>query len=325
MRDIIIVYGIGKDYIRQKCYIESEFDILAYSDKNAGADRSFENLISPEHIKDYDYDKIYITSRKYYMEIQDILINRFGISGTRIISENDMWWGIEEKRNSKVRDKWVIDKLKTIPEDSTLLDAGAGNMKYKKFCEHLRYMSQDFGEYDVNSDNEGLQSAEKWESGKCDLICDISNIPIDDGSVDAVLCTEVLEHVKDPVIVIKELSRIIRPGGRLLLTAPFCSLTHMAPFYYTNGFSRFWYQEHLSHNKMMIKEFKPYGNWFLYLAQELERASFIASRYGNGLSESEMKSIITCEKIMLNQCENDTGSEEVLCFGCMIETEKLIA
>ncbi len=52
------------------------------------------------------------------------------------------------------------------------------------------------------------------------LIADATNIPIRDGSIGTVLCTEVLEHVPDDFAVVAEVSRILKLGGRLILTVP---------------------------------------------------------------------------------------------------------
>jgi SAM-dependent methyltransferase len=46
----------------------------------------------------------------------------------------------------------------------------------------------------------------------------IDAIPVDDGSFDVVLCLQVLEHVPDPAAAVRELRRVVRPGGRVLLT-----------------------------------------------------------------------------------------------------------
>jgi len=62
-----------------------------------------------------------------------------------------------------------------------------------------------------------------------DVISDITSIPLPDASFDACLCTEVLEHLPHPIEALRELARLLRPGGRLILTAPFCSLTHFSP------------------------------------------------------------------------------------------------
>jgi len=49
---------------------------------------------------------------------------------------------------------------------------------------------------------------------------DIVSIPLLDSSLDAVICSEVLEHVNSPQESIKELIRVLKPGGVLALSVP---------------------------------------------------------------------------------------------------------
>lgn len=51
-------------------------------------------------------------------------------------------------RNDASRDAWVKERLAAVPSGLSLLDAGAGGGRYRKACAHLRYVSQDFGQYD---------------------------------------------------------------------------------------------------------------------------------------------------------------------------------
>jgi len=51
-----------------------------------------------------------------------------------------------------------------------------------------------------------------------DLHGSLEAIPADDASFDVVLCLQVLEHVPDPGAAIRELHRVVRPGGRVLLS-----------------------------------------------------------------------------------------------------------
>lgn len=51
-------------------------------------------------------------------------------------------------------------------------------------------------------------------------------LPFGDDSVDAVLCTQVMEFVEDPAALMAEITRCLRPGGRLILTVPFTSNQH---------------------------------------------------------------------------------------------------
>ena len=133
------------------------------------------------------------------------------------------------RNNKATRDLWLEKTLSDIPKKSKILDVGAGELRYKKYCKHLEYVSQDFGQYDGKGDSKGLQT-EKWDNSKLDIISDITNIPVSDASFDAIMCIEVFEHIPDPIKAIKEFSRILKQGGGAnfdcsnLLTYPFCSI-----------------------------------------------------------------------------------------------------
>ena len=113
------------------------------------------------------------------------------------------------------------------------------------------------------------------------IISDISNIPVEGGSFDSVLCVEVIEHIPNPILAIKEFQRIIRPGGHLILTAPFNSLTHYAPYHYSTGFSKYYYEKHLPENGFEILEITPNGDFFDFLSQEIRRINDVVETYGN--------------------------------------------
>src|SRR5689334_11524292 len=46
------------------------------------------------------------------------------------------------------------------------------------------------------------------------------DLPFRGGAFDVVLSTEVLEHTPDPIVGLRELTRVVAPGGRLILTTP---------------------------------------------------------------------------------------------------------
>jgi SAM-dependent methyltransferase len=183
-------------------------------------------------------------------------------------------------------------------------------------------VSQDFAQYDGGAaDRAGLHST--WDTSRTDIICDITSIPETDGAFDAVMCTEVIEHVPDAVAALRELARLVRPGGYLIVTAPFCSLTHMAPYHFATGFSRYFYREHLPRLGFNILDLEENGNFFEFLAQETRRLRSIAKRYVGGvLRDDELAAINTVLTALRRLSAADMGSVEMLHFGCHVFARK---
>ena len=178
------------------------------------------------------------------------------------------------------RVRWLKGVLAAIPAGWRLLDAGAGELRNRPFCRHLKYVSQDFGQYEGTGDGKGLQTG-TWDTSKVDIVSDITAIPEPDRAFDAILCSEVLEHVPNPTEVLDEFSRLLKPGGQLILTAPLASWVHFAPYHYCTGFSRYWYEYHLPRRGFRIAELSPNGDWFAYCRQEMLRLGSMARRYGD--------------------------------------------
>jgi len=182
--------------------------------------------------------------------------------------------------NEENRQSWLKKTLFSLPQGARILDAGAGELRNRPLCKHLTYVSQDFCQYEGRGDGKGLQTGQ-WDTSLIDLVCDVNSIPEPDSSFDAILCSEVLEHVPDPTRPLDEFKRLLKPGGKLILTAPFASLVHFAPHYYSSGFSRYWYEHHLSQRGFFIEELVPNGDWFAYCQQEVMRLGRTARQYGD--------------------------------------------
>lgn len=181
--------------------------------------------------------------------------------------------------NEEGRNRWLAQTLALIPPGLRILDAGAGELRNKPLCGHLIYVSQDVCQYAGTGDARGLQTG-SWNTSKVDLVCDIVAVPQPDASFDVILCSEVLEHLPDVLKALDEFARLIKPGGKLIVTAPFASLVHFAPYHYATGFSRYWYEYHLPRRNFVIQQLTPNGDWFSYLKQELLRLPGMARRYG---------------------------------------------
>lgn len=67
------------------------------------------------------------------------------------------------------------------------------------------------------------------ENVDADLVGSVDALPVEDGTFDIVLCTQVLEHVDDPAGAVRELHRATAPGGRVLLSTHGVMLYHPNP------------------------------------------------------------------------------------------------
>src|SRR4051794_9854427 len=113
---------------------------------------------------------------------------------------------------------FVARAAASVPAGSKVLDAGAGAAPYRELFEGRIYTTTDW----ANTPHpEGLQA---------DVIAPIDDLPFEDAAFDCVVCTEVIEHVADPVAALAELRRVLAPGGSAWVTAPFVWEFHEEPY-----------------------------------------------------------------------------------------------
>jgi|GEM_PF-359053 len=218
-------------------------------------------------------------------------------------------------QNESTRLAWLENVLTNLPSGLRLLDAGAGERQFAKFCSHLDYVAQDFAAYNGEGDGKGLQMG-SWDQTQLDIISDITAIPELNASFDVILCVEVFEHLPDPIAALKEFSRLLRSGGQLIITAPFCSLTHFAPYHFYSGFNRYFYETHLPAQGFKIVEMTENGDFFEYVAQEIRRLPFMVEHYTqNVLQNQDSLALDSMLEILERVAIDGQKSAELLCFG----------
>jgi SAM-dependent methyltransferase len=99
-----------------------------------------------------------------------------------------------------------------------VLDAGAGRAQYRGLFAHARYETADF------------MAVKGKKYRQPDYVCDLVAIPVEDARFDHVVCTQVLEHLPEPLRVVAELGRVLKPGGTLWLSAPLFYAEHEKPY-----------------------------------------------------------------------------------------------
>lgn len=221
------------------------------------------------------------------------------------------------------RNAWVISKLSKIPSGKSILDVGAGEMPYKSFCKHLKYKSQDFGKYTGENVEIGIKSG-RYDTEKVDIISDILKIPVKPKSFDFVLCTEVFEHISDPLKALKEISRINKE--ELILTAPFASLTHFYPYFFYTGFSEQFYRVNLPKFGYQIKEIYTYGNYFDLIGIELMRLPLMVLGYSKLLTPFALVFVLLAIPLLIFLRilgRLYPQSKEIFCFGICVLAKKI--
>ncbi len=131
--------------------------------------------------------------------LNDELISKYNIVNTEAVSSNNYDKNVYN----------LIDKYK----EGFILDCGAG--RRDEYYENI--VNFEIVDYDTT-----------------DIVGVGENLPFKDSSFDAVISLSVLEHVKDPFLCAKEISRVLKPGGELICSVPFLQPFHGYPHHYYN-------------------------------------------------------------------------------------------
>ena len=92
-----------------------------------------------------------------------------------------------------------------------------------------------------------------------DVECDLNQpLPLESAQFDTIVISEVLEHIADPELTWAEMTRLLKPGGKLILSVPFLYRIHEAPHDYYR-YTEFALRRFAEKNKLAIREFHAFG------------------------------------------------------------------
>ncbi|GAB4244108.1 MAG: methyltransferase domain-containing protein [Acidobacteriota bacterium] len=153
--------------------------------------------------------------------------------------------------------EWVAEAAESAPPGAWVLDAGAGEGRFRGRFRHCRYVGLDAAVGDRS-----------WDYSHLDVLGRLESLPFAAARFDVAIHTQVLEHVRDPRVVLQELGRVLRPGGRLFLTAPQGWPEHQVPEDYFR-FTRYALRHLLESAGFVVEELEPMGGYFHYLGHRL--------------------------------------------------------
>jgi len=123
-----------------------------------------------------------------------------------------------------------------------VLDVGCGQKPYISLFNFSEYIGMDVE-----------QSGHPHQNEEIDVFYDGKIFPFPDHSFDSVITSQVLEHVFTPDLFLKEINRVLKPGGKLLLSVPFVWDEHEQPYDFAR-YSSFGLKHLLQENNFTIEK-----------------------------------------------------------------------
>lgn len=173
---------------------------------------------------------------------------------------------------SREYDRYYIRRFVTehaltkLTPGARVLDAGSGNREEQIFRQEILDLGAELTTCDAKA-NEGV-----------DVEADLHALPFPDGSFDVLLCIQVLEHVRYPDVSCSEFHRVLKPGGRVIVTVPQIThtLTDGQPPHYFN-FTRHGIEACLVTAGLQITCIEAQGGHFCVLGQMLHYSMRVLS------------------------------------------------
>jgi len=160
--------------------------------------------------------------------------------------------------NTFLMNRLLAQAAGELPVSARVLDAGAGEGRFRELFAHTNYVGVDLAVGDS-----------MWNYSALDAINSLERLCFADDTFDVVVFTQVMEHLPEPGAVLAEIARVLRPGGLLILVAPQSWHAHQIPhdFY---RYTAYGIRHLLTKNGLAIDEIKPLGGYFWYLSFQLQ-------------------------------------------------------
>jgi SAM-dependent methyltransferase len=143
-----------------------------------------------------------------------------------------------------------------------LLDLGCGNRPYRPLLRNVSH----YVPYDVTT-----------VDSKPEVVGQGGALPFASETFDTVLSTQVLEHVPEPGRMIAEIARVLKPAGRLLLSAPQAWRLHEQPHDYYR-YTRYGLEHLLCQHGLRLISIEPQGGAWILVGQIVNNILWRAPR-----------------------------------------------
>ncbi len=199
-------------------------------------------------------------------------------------------------KDKVINDKWYsfrryfVDefffKNTTFFTDKEVIDIGG-----KKFKKR--------GEFDINKINPNVKYANISPKEEPDYLCDASSIPVENETFDCVILAEVIEHVPNPIDVLKESYRILKTDGYLFITVPFHFHIHADPYDY-GRYTDFWFYEKSKEIGFTDIKIEKQGLFFSVIANMIKLAYYEMVKH-NKLNKLQSKIFNRIVKVIIKK------------------------
>lgn len=210
----------------------------------------------------------------------------------------------------------IVNALKQVRhkvKSGIILDVGCGMKPYKSLLNTS-------GSIYYGTDYPITMEGSYGKSTKADFFSESTLLPFKNNTFDTLLSTQMLEHVSDPKNVIQEMSRVLKPKGIMILSAPMTWPLHEEPYDF------FRYTLHGLRHLLQKANFEildeiPRGNNFITMAQMLLDTQL------NNTSQSFLKRLysVTLSLVVNQLCSviNIFKPAQRLCLGWVMVVKKM--